>query len=102
MQQQIKTIQEELGGNINEIEIKELREKSAKKKWSKAVADVFEKELNKLERIHPQSPDYSIQMQYVQTIVNLPWEEYSKDNFNLPHVILLSDLNFARDPGPKG
>ena len=91
LQQQIKTIQEELGGNINEIEIKELREKSAKKKWSKAVADVFEKELNKLERIHPQSPDYSIQMQYVQTIVNLPWEEYSKDNFNLPHAQKILD-----------
>jgi ATP-dependent Lon protease len=91
LQQQIKTIQEELGGNINDIEIKELREKSAKKKWSKAVAEIFEKELNKLERIHPQSPDYSIQMQYVQTIANLPWQEYSKDNFNLTHAQKILD-----------
>ncbi|MFA6768545.1 MAG: endopeptidase La [Parabacteroides sp.] len=91
LQQQIKTIQEELGGNINDIEIKELRERSVKKKWPKAVAAIFEKELNKLERIHPQSPDYSIQTQYVQTIVNLPWEEYSKDNFNLAHAQKILD-----------
>ena len=91
LQQQIKTIQEELGGNINDIEIKELREKALKKKWPKAVASIFEKELNKLERIHPQSPDYSIQTQYVQTIINLPWEECSKDNFNLAHAQKILD-----------
>ncbi|MDR0431349.1 MAG: endopeptidase La [Tannerellaceae bacterium] len=86
LQQQIKTIQEELGGNINELEIKELRDKAAGKKWLDAVAEVFEKEVRKLERLHPQSPDFSIQTQYVQTIVNLPWNEYSKDNFNLKHA----------------
>lgn len=86
LQQQIKTIQEELGGNINELEIKELREKASRKKWSAEVAQVFEKELRKLERLHPQSPDYSVQTQYVQNIVNLPWNEYSKDNFNLAHA----------------
>lgn len=86
LQQQIKTIQEELGGNINELEIKELREKASRKKWSAEVAQIFEKELRKLERLHPQSPDYSVQTQYVQTIVNLPWNEYSKDNFNLSHA----------------
>ena len=58
LQQQIKTIQEELGGNINELEIKELREKASRKKWPAEVAQVFEKELRKLERLHPQSPDY--------------------------------------------
>jgi ATP-dependent Lon protease len=83
LQQQIKTIQEELGGNINELEIKELKEKASKKKWSKEVANIFDKEIRKLERLHPQSPDFSIQTQYVQTIVNLPWNEFSKDNFNL-------------------
>ena len=82
----IKTIQEELGGNINELEIKELREKASRKKWPAEVAQVFEKELRKLERLHPQSPDYSVQTQYVQNIVNLPWNEYSKDNFNLSHA----------------
>ncbi len=86
LQQQIKTIQEELGGNINELEIKELREKAAKKKWPISVAEIFEKEIRKLERLHPQSPDFSIQTQYVQTIINLPWNEYSKDNFNLAHA----------------
>lgn len=83
LQQQIKTIQEELGGNINELEIKELRSQASKKKWPQEVAAAFEKEVRKLERLHPQSPDFSIQTQYVQTIVNLPWNEYSKDNFNL-------------------
>lgn len=86
LQQQIKTIQEELGGNINEQEIKALKAKAAKKKWSAEVAETFEKEVRKLERLHPQSPDFSIQTQYVQTFVNLPWNEYSKDNFNLKHA----------------
>ena len=75
-----------MGGNINELEIKELREKAAKKKWPISVAEIFEKEIRKLERLHPQSPDFSIQTQYVQTIINLPWNEYSKDNFNLTHA----------------
>lgn len=75
-----------MGGNINELEIKELREKASRKKWPAEVAQVFEKELRKLERLHPQSPDYSVQTQYVQNIVNLPWNEYSKDNFNLSHA----------------
>ena len=86
LQQQIKTIQEELGGNINELEIRELRERAFKKKWPASVAEIFEKEVRKLERLHPQSPDFSIQTQYVQTIINLPWNEYSKDNLNLTHA----------------
>ncbi len=84
LQQQIKTIQEELG--VNELEIRELRERAFKKKWPASVAEIFEKEVRKLERLHPQSPDFSIQTQYVQTIINLPWNEYSKDNFNLTHA----------------
>lgn len=84
LQQQIKAIQKELGGdNINDLEIAELREKAKKKKWTKEVEEIFKKEVIKLERLNPQSPDYSVQVQYVQTIVNLPWGEYSKDNFNL-------------------
>lgn len=86
LQQQIKTIQEELGGNANDREIQELKEKASKKKWPASVAETFEKELRKLQRLHPQSPDYSVQMQYVQTIVNLPWDTYSPDNFNLAHA----------------
>ena len=84
LQQQIKAIQKELGSdNMNDIEIAELREKTKKKKWTKEVGEIFEKEVVKLERLNPQSPDYSVQFQYVQTIASLPWGEYSKDNFNL-------------------
>ncbi|MDR1381200.1 MAG: endopeptidase La [Tannerella sp.] len=84
LQQQIKAIQKELGSdNINDIEIGELREKAKKKKWTKEVGEIFEKEIVKLERLNPQSPDYSVQMQYAQTIMSLPWSECSRDNFNL-------------------
>ena len=84
LQQQIKAIQKELGSdNINDIEVSEMRNQAKKKKWTKEVAGIFEKELAKLERLNSQSPDYSLQMQYVQTILSLPWGEYSKDNLNL-------------------
>lgn len=83
LQQQIKTIQEELGGNMIDMEVKGLMKKAKGKKWPAEVKAAFEKEIQKLERLHPQSPDHSIQTQYVQMIVNLPWNEYSKDSFNL-------------------
>ena len=86
LQQQIKTIQEELGGSVNDRDVQELKDKAADKIWPQAVAEIFDKELHKLQRLHPQSPDYSVQMQYVQTIVGLPWETYSTDNFNLNHA----------------
>ena len=91
LQQQIKTIQEELGGNINDLDIQELKNSALKKKWSDAVAETFDKELRKLERLNPQSPDYSVQFQYLQTIIGLPWDEYSKDNFNLAHAQKILD-----------
>lgn len=83
LQQQIKTIQDELGGSNNENEIREFRQKAAKLKWSEKVAEVFEREIKKLERTHPQSPDYSMQANYLQTFVNLPWGIYTTDSFNL-------------------
>jgi ATP-dependent Lon protease len=84
LQQQIKAIQKELGSdNMNDIEIAELRAKAKKKKWTKEVGEMFEKEIVKLERLNPQSPDHSLQMQYVQNIINLPWGHCSKDNFNM-------------------
>ena len=86
LQQQLKTIQEELGGNSIDRDIQDLKDKAYIKKWPANVAEAFDKELAKLQRLHPQSPDYSVQMQYVQTIVNLPWETYSADNFNLNHA----------------
>ncbi|MDR2469328.1 MAG: endopeptidase La [Tannerella sp.] len=91
LQQQIKNIQEELGGNINDIETKELREKAKGKKWPKPVAEVFEREMSKLERLHSQSPDHAMQSQYLQTIISLPWNEYSKDNFNLKRAQRILD-----------
>ncbi|MDR3308869.1 MAG: endopeptidase La [Tannerella sp.] len=84
LQQQIKAIQKELGHeNSNEIDVKDIRLKAKKKKWSKEVGEAFEQQVVKLERLHPQSPDYSTQFQYIQTVLNLPWGEYSNDNFNL-------------------
>lgn len=91
LQQQIRTIQEELGGNTQQIEIDEFRKRADKKKWGDLVAETFEKELLKLERLNPQSPDYSVQYGYLQTILELPWNEYSKDNFNLKHAQKLLD-----------
>jgi ATP-dependent Lon protease len=84
LQQQIKAIQKELGSdNISDIEAGELRDRAKKKKWPREVGEIFEREIIKLERLSPQSPDHSIQMQYAQTIINLPWNTYSKDSFNL-------------------
>ena len=86
LQQQIKTIQDELGGGGQEQEIEELRAKATKMKWNEEVMAVFLKELAKLERTHPQSPDYSIQLNYIQTMLSLPWGIYSTDNLNLKNA----------------
>ncbi|MGV8962331.1 MAG: endopeptidase La [Candidatus Saccharimonadaceae bacterium] len=87
LQQQIRTIQEELGGgNTQQIEVDEFKEQAKKKKWNKEVAKTFEKEVAKLERLNPQSPDYSVQFGYLQTILELPWNEYTDDNFNLKNA----------------
>lgn len=86
LQQQIKTIQEELGGNTQQIEIDEFRKQAKKKKWSDEVAKIFEKEVQKMERLNPQSPDYSVQYGYLQTLLELPWGIYTKDNFNLKNA----------------
>lgn len=86
LQQQLRTIQDELGGNPQQTDVEDFRKKGKKKKWSKEVATVFEKELTKLERLHPQSPDYSNQFTYIETLLDLPWGQYSKDNFDLEHA----------------
>ncbi len=84
LQQQIRTIQEELG--TTDEDLNELDARAAKKKWSDAVEAVFQKEMKKLERLNPQSPDYSVQYSYLDTFLSLPWEHYSKDYFNLKKV----------------
>jgi ATP-dependent Lon protease len=91
LHQQIKTIQDELGGNPVEQEISDMREKALKKKWSAEVADVFEKEIKKLQRINPNAADYSLQLAYLDTILELPWGEYSRDNFNMQRAQKILD-----------
>lgn len=81
--QQLKTIQEELGGSPSDLEIEELRKKSRNKKWSDEVAEIFEKEIRKLSNIHISSPDYSIQLNYLNFMLDLPWNEFTNDNFDL-------------------
>ena len=83
LQQQMKTIQEELGGDTASQDVQALKEKAKSKKWSDKVRETFEREVRKLERMHPNSPDFSVQLTYVETIVNLPWNEFTKDNFDL-------------------
>ena len=86
LQQQIKTIQDELGGSGQEQEIEEMRNKSYRMKWGEEIQAIFLKELAKLERSHPQSPDYSVQLNYLQTMLSLPWGIYTTDNLNLKNA----------------
>ncbi|MEL6944134.1 MAG: LON peptidase substrate-binding domain-containing protein, partial [Bacteroidota bacterium] len=86
LNQQLKTIQEELGQNPQEDEIGELVVRSKKKKWSEEVQAAFNKELAKLRRVNPQAPEYSVQMNYLELMLDLPWNEYTKDNFDLKKV----------------
>ena len=85
LHQQIETIQKELG-NSGSTRIKEMRERAAKKKWSAGVGEVFEKELNKLERIPTQSPEYTTQENYLETMLELPWGEFTEDNYDIAHA----------------
>lgn len=82
LQQQLKNIQDELG-NGAESDIDNLRVQGKKKKWSKEVAEIFENEMTKLERINPQSPDYNVQYSYLQNLLDLPWNVYTPQSFNL-------------------
>ncbi|CAM1353986.1 MULTISPECIES: endopeptidase La [Tenacibaculum] len=83
LHQQLKTIQDELGGVSNDQELDEMRIKSKSKKWGKEVAETFEKELNRLKRMNPQMAEYGVQRNYLELMLELPWGEYSKDKFDL-------------------
>ena len=83
LQQQIKNIKEELGNGDGSPERKELEKKAKNKKWSKEVQAVFNKELDKLDTLNPQSPDFSLLLNYLQTMVSLPWNEFTKDDLDL-------------------
>jgi ATP-dependent Lon protease len=93
LQQQMKTIQNELGGSSPEQDVEEFRTRASKKKWNAATAKVFDKELKKLERTSQHSPDYSIQLNYIETMLELPWNEYSNDNFNLKNAKKVLDAD---------
>lgn len=83
LQQQIRAIQEELGQESPEREIEALRAKGARKKWPGHVAKAFNKELDKLMRVNPAAPDYSVSLNYAELLLELPWNEYTRDNFDL-------------------
>ncbi|MCC6279013.1 MAG: endopeptidase La [Saprospiraceae bacterium] len=86
LNQQLKTIQEELGQNPQEEEINDLLRKASKKKWPKNVRETFDREINKLRRVNPQVAEYAIGLNYLETLLDLPWEEFTKDNFDLKKV----------------
>lgn len=91
LHQQIKTIQDELGGNPIEQEIEDMRARAAKKKWTKKVGEIFEKELGKLQRMNPAGAEFSVQHNYVQLLLELPWGDYSEDSFDLKRAQKILD-----------
>jgi ATP-dependent Lon protease len=86
LNQQLKTIQEELGQNPQEEEIGKLAARAKNKKWPEAVAKSFDKEIHRLRRMNPQVAEYSIQLSYLELLIDLPWEEFTEDNFDLKKV----------------
>ena len=83
LQQQLKSIKEELGGDSNDREIQDMKKKAEQKKWSAAAKELFQKEIEKLERMHSSTPDYSTVYNHVDLMLDLPWEEYTTDNYDL-------------------
>ena len=83
LHQQMKTIQEELGGHTQEEEIEELRKRASKKIWNDKVQSTFEKEISKLQRMNPQVAEFSVQRNYIDLLLDLPWNHFSTDNFDL-------------------
>lgn len=88
---QLKTIQEELGGNSSDLEYEALQIRAKKKKWAPQVSSHFTKELEKLGRMNPAAPDYSIQMNYLELLLDLPWNDFTKDNFDLKRAQRILD-----------
>jgi len=83
LQQQMRTIQDELGGSPIEREAEDLKKKAKEKKWSQAVQETFEKELDKLQRLNPAAGEYSVQLNYLNTLLELPWNDFTQDNYDL-------------------
>lgn len=96
LHQQMKTIQDELGGNPVDEEIEEMKARAKKKKWNDTVRKTFDKELDRIQRMNPAAGEYSVHMNYLQTLLELPWNEYSKDNFDIKRVQkILNNDHFA-------
>jgi len=91
LNQQMKTIQDELGGNPAELEIQEFRERAKEKKWSDETARHFEKEVHKLSRLNPAAGEYSVQFAYCQTLLDLPWNDFTEDLFDLKRAAKVLD-----------
>ncbi|MBP7272435.1 MAG: endopeptidase La [Saprospiraceae bacterium] len=95
LHQQLKTIQDELGQNPQEEDFKILAERATKKKWDKSIEEVFQREFMKLRRMNPQVAEYSINMNYLDTFLELPWNEYTQDNFELEDVKKVLDKDHS-------
>ncbi|WP_245751341.1 endopeptidase La [Parafilimonas terrae] len=93
LQQQLKSIKDELGGDTNEREIAEMKKKAETKKWSEAAKDMFKSNIAKLERMHPTTPDYSVIYNHLDLLLDLPWQEYTKDNYDLKHAAKVLDAD---------
>ncbi len=91
LQQQLKSINEELGGEGNEREIKELQKRAESKKWNEAAREVFKKGIGRLERMHPHSPDYSVVYNHLDLMLDLPWGEYTEDKYDLKRALKVLD-----------
>ena len=86
LQQQLKSIKDELGGDPNEREVAEMKKKAEHKKWPDAAKKLFQNGLEKLERMHPSTPDYSVVYNHLDLLLDLPWDEYTDDNYDLKHA----------------
>ena len=93
LHQQIKSIQEELGGNTSEEEINEMRKRAQSKRWSEETANHFDKEINRLSRLNPQMPEHNIQRNYLEFMLDLPWNEFTKDVFDLKNAQKILDAD---------
>ncbi len=91
LNQQLRTIQEELGGTTPDREVMELRERSRTKQWSKEVAEVFNRECDRLARMNPAAAEYSVLLNYLELMLDLPWSEFTSDNFDLKHATKVLD-----------
>ena len=91
LQQQMKSIREELGGDSNEREVREMTKKAEAKKWPQAAKDLFQKGIERLERMHPSTPDYSVVYNHLDLMLDLPWNEYTEDSYELKKAAKILD-----------